>query len=181
MSMNHEQAEKGRIGKVKDWLRANWQEDTNVGKAKIAAIPVAIFIIVALLWPASPPPPPPATETPIVPGIEEMRRQASEAYESYEARIGELAEEKRAEIGAARQQVVEVYRDYEARIASLEQDNARLSARIQELENSLATREMELATAEVAATMPTESHAAELQEKLEQVRQELERLLESLP
>jgi hypothetical protein len=40
---------------------------------------------------------------------------------------------------------------------------------------------MELATAEVAATMPTESHAAELQEKLEQVRQELERLLESLP
>jgi chromosome segregation ATPase len=116
-----------------------------------------------------------------VPGIEEMRRQASEAYESYEARIGELAEEKRAEIGAARQQVVEVYRDYEARIASLEQDNARLSARIQELENSLATREMELATAQVAATMPTESHAAELQEKLEQVRQELERLLESLP
>ena len=180
--MSSEQAGTSMPGKVMNWLRVNWNEDTNVGKAKITAIPVAIFIVVALLWPAAPP-----TETPVVeeqlelvPGIEDLRRQANEAYESYETRIAELSEERRRELGEARLQVAEVYRDYEARIAELEQENTRLSRQVEALKNTLATKEMELATAQVAATVPTESRAVELQEQLDQVREELEQLLESL-
>lgn len=180
--MSNAQAEKGTVGKVKDWLRVNWNEDTNLGKAKIAAIPVAIFIVVALLWPASPPPEAPALaeQVELVPGIEDLRRQANEAYESYESRIGELSEERRRELGEARVQVAEVYRDYEARIAELEQENTRLSRQVEAMKNTLVTKEMELATAQVAATVPTESRAAKLQEQLDQVRGELEQLLESL-
>ncbi|HSJ47749.1 MAG TPA: hypothetical protein VLA26_02775 [Gammaproteobacteria bacterium] len=180
--MSNARSEKGMVGRMMDWLRVNWNEDTNVGKAKIAAIPVAIFIVLALLWPASPPPETPtlAEQAELVPGIEALRRQANEAYASYETRIGELSEERRRELGEARLQVAEVYRDYEARIAELEQENAQLSRQVEALKNTLVTKEMELATAEVAATVPTESHAAKLQEQLEQVRGELEQLLESL-
>lgn len=168
--------------KIQGWLNENWKEDTNVGKAKIFAIPVAIFIVVALLWPSSPPPdaPPVVQQAELVPGIEDLRRQANEAYESYESRIGELSAERRRELGEARLQVTEVYRDYERRIADLEQENARLTRQVEALTNTLATKELELATAEVAATVPVESHAAKLQEQLDQVRGELEQLLESL-
>jgi DNA repair exonuclease SbcCD ATPase subunit len=182
--MNDETRAKSMPHRLRGWLRENWRDDTNVGKAKIAAIPVVIFILVALLWPASPPPPPPPPppeQAELVPGIEDLRRQAHEAYESYETRIGALSEERRRELGEARLQVAEVYRDYERRIADLEQENVQLARQVEALENTLVTKEMELATAEVAATVPAESRAAELQEKLKQVRQELERLLESLP
>ncbi|MCA1803933.1 MAG: hypothetical protein LC646_00870 [Xanthomonadaceae bacterium] len=180
--MSNKQTEKTMTGKVINWLRVNWRDDTNLGKAKIAAIPVVIFIVVALLWPASPPPEAPAVteQVELVPGIEDLRRQANEAYESYETRIGELSEERRRELGEARVQVAEVYRDYEARIAELEQENTRLSRQVEAMKNTLVTKEMELATAQVAATVPTESHAAKLQEQLDQVRGELEQLLESL-
>ena len=181
--MSNEQTEKTMTGKVMNWLRVNWREETNVGKAKIAAIPVAIFILVAFLWPAAPPPPaPPAApeQVELVPGIEDLRRQASEAYDSYEARIEQLSEERRRELGEVRLQVAEVYRDYERRIAELERENAQLARQVEALKNTLVTKEMELATAEVAATVPAESHAAKLQEQLDQVRGELEQLLESL-
>ena len=183
--MSHDVQAQSLSRRMLDWLGENWREDTNVGKAKIAAIPVAIFIVIALLWPASPPPPPAAPtlapeQVELVPGIEDLRRQASEAYESYEARIAELGAEKRQELTEAQQQVAEVYRDYERRIADLEEENRQLARQVEALKNTLATREMELATAQVAATVPVDSRAAELQEKLDQARQELERVLESL-
>lgn len=180
--MSHDVHAQSRSRRMLDWLRENWREDTNVGKAKIVAIPVALFIVIALLWPASPPPPPAQApeQAELVPGIEDLRRQASEAYESYEARIAELGAEQRQELTEAQQQVAEVYRDYERRIADLEEENRQLARQAEALKNTLATREMELATAQVAATVPTESRAAELQEKLDQAREELERLLESL-
>lgn len=185
--MNDEVQGAGRRARLMNWLRENWRDDTNVGKAKIVAIPVGIFILIALLWPGSSPPPVPPAVAPerveqveLVPGIGDLRRQAHEAYESYEARIAELSEERRRDLGEARLQVAEVYRDYERRIADLEQENRQLARQVEALENTLVTQEMELATAQVAATVPTESHAAKLQEQLDQVRSELEQLLESL-
>lgn len=176
--MSHDVQTQSLSRRVLDWLRENWKEDTNVGKAKIAAIPVAVFILIALLWPAPPAPAPEQAE--LVPGIEDLRRQASEAYESYEARIAELGAEQRQELTEAQRQVTEVYRDYERRIADLEEENRQLARQVEALKNTLATKEMELATAQVAATMPVESRAAELQKQLDQARQELERLLETL-
>ena len=180
--MNEPSTSGSLSSKLMHWLRENWKEDTNVGKAKIAAIPVAIFIVVAWLWPASPPPEPPAApvQMELIPGIEDLRRQAAEAYESYEARIADLGDEKRRELSEAQRQVAEVYRDYERRIAELERENLDLTRQVEALRNTLATREMELATAQVAATVPTESRAAELQDTLDQARAELERLLETL-
>lgn len=180
--MGSEQPETSMARKLMCWLRANWKEDTNVGKAKIAAIPVAIFIVIALLWPTTPPPeaPPVPVQAELVPGIEDLRRQATEAYESYEARIAELSEEKRRELGEAQLQVAEVYRDYERRIADLERENLQLLRQVEALKNTLAARERELASTERSAAAPADAEAAQLQEKLEQVRQELEQLLESL-
>ncbi|MFA7387101.1 MAG: hypothetical protein WCZ87_05515 [Thiohalobacteraceae bacterium] len=132
--------------RLTDWIRATWNEESNVGKAKLAVIAVLLFILIAALLPD-------AGRVPLGVPVDEIEResgmdadaarQAAEAYRGYEMRIGELERERQelqnrlteAEpIEQAGTEAAEAYRGYEARIAELEQEKRELARKMIALE-----------------------------------------------
>ena len=125
-----------------DWIKATWNEESNVGKAKLAAIAALLFIVIAALLPD-------AGRVPLGVPVEEVEsdaeaaQQAAEAYHSYELRIGELERERQelqnrlteAEpIEQAGDEAAEIQRGYEARIAELEEEKRELVRKMGNLE-----------------------------------------------
>ena len=130
-----------------EWIKRNWHEESNVGKAKLAAVAALIFLLIASLLPDRGREP--ALLSPVAEMDEaavagpEAARQASEAYTSYEARVGELERETQAATDLA----AAAYASYEARVAELERERTELVAKQQEAGS------LEEASAEVAETI----------------------------
>jgi DNA repair exonuclease SbcCD ATPase subunit len=126
------------MDRITNWVRANWNEETNVGKVKLGVIAVLIFIVLAALLPD-------AGRVPLGVPVDEIEAGAetAEAYRSYEARIAELERERQelqnriTEVGPIEQASAEAaaaYRAYEERISELEREKRDLTAQMARLE-----------------------------------------------
>lgn len=123
-----------------NWIRTNWTEESNVGKAKLGAIAALIFLLIASVLPE--------VERQSVPSqnqaenAQDTARQAGETYSQYEARVAELEKEKQA--GA--KEAAAAYQGYEARIAQLEHEREALEKKMSEV-GSLDTATSEASAA----------------------------------
>ena len=187
------------------WLKDNWYEESNVGKAKLAALAVLIFLLIASLLPGSEPPAPTqavatsgeAADT--APGPE---RAARESYDGSGQAAGGMAREQVAAEQAAAKEAAEAYQAYETRIAELEQEKAALEkeaaqqaaeayrsyeTRIGELEHereSLAGKMADIDRAEqeaAAAYQSYESRVAALERENEALRKRIRELEATAP
>jgi len=122
----------GDVNRIFEWIKASWNDESNVGKAKLAAVAALLFLVIASLLPD----PEPGIEVPDRGAVVredvdgDAARQAAQTYDSYEARIGELERESRS----AEEQAAAAYHGYEARVAELEQERLQLQARLDEYE-----------------------------------------------
>lgn len=126
------------MDRITNWVRANWNEETNVGKAKLGVIAVLIFVLLAALLPD-------AGRVPLGVPVDEIEADAekAEAYRSYEARVAELERERQelqnriTEVGPiekASEEAAAAYRSYEARISELEREKLDLAEQMARIE-----------------------------------------------
>lgn len=156
---------------VVEWIKRNWNEESNVGKAKLAAVTALVFLLIASLLPDRGHEPAlvsPAADAADVTGTgPEAARQAAEAYASYEARVGELERETQA----ATDQAAAAYASYEARVAELERERTELIAKQEEAGS------LEDASAEVAETIRAyEARILELEDEKRALAAEMAKL-----
>lgn len=132
------QDSQGVLSGISGWVRTNWNEETNLGKAKVAGIGLLVYLFVLTLVPGEKTDVPEQADVVAQSGVlDEVQEadetlgsaaeQASEAYDSYAARVTELEVEKRAEQAQATEQVVKAYESYEARIGELEKEKKELT------------------------------------------------------
>ncbi|WP_297527480.1 hypothetical protein [Thiohalobacter sp.] len=126
------------------WLKDNWHEESNIGKAKLAGLALLVFLLFAALLPSGEAPPAAGGDgaAPADTGSQAVGEsapeptaaaQAADAYRAYEARIAELEREKAALEKEASQQAAEAYRSYEARIGELERERESLAGRMADI------------------------------------------------
>lgn len=114
------------MDRFSNWIRANWNEESNIGKAKLGALAALIFLLIASILPSNERPP---ANTPVQDRtLQDAAQQAGETYSQYEARVGELEEEKNS--GA--KQAAEAYQGYELRIGQLERERQALLSKMSE-------------------------------------------------
>lgn len=115
------------IDVITRWFRDNWNEGSNLGKVKIAAVLVLVFLFISSLLhdrqdraPEQVAGDEPAQQDGSAASMEQAEEQAAiqarAAYQDYEDRVSELEHE----LESARQQTGKAYADYEARVAELE-------------------------------------------------------------
>lgn len=135
------------MNSIFEWIRTNWNEESNVGKAKLGAVAALIFVLIAALLPDRGHEPALVSPSSGVDKAAEAEadaaRQAAAAYSSYEARVAEL-ERERAELIArqseagpldeASEEVAATIRAYAARISELEQEKRELTGEMARLE-----------------------------------------------
>lgn len=131
------------MSRIVAWIRNNWNEESNVGKAKLAAVAALIFLLISALLPDTTGRVPLTAPATMPADTADAERQAGEAYSSYESRVGEL--EREAQRGA--EEAAAAYRGYEARVAELERERTELLAKREE------AGPVENATEEAAATL----------------------------
>lgn len=100
-----------------NWIRTNWNEESNLGKAKLGAVTALVFLLIASVVPDTDRQPvsSPAQSK----SIQEAAQQAGETYSAYESRVTDL--EKAGD--EAKQQAAETYQSYESRVGELEAAN----------------------------------------------------------
>lgn len=150
-----------------DWIRNNWNEESNVGKAKLGAVVALIFLLISALLPDTTGRVPLTAPATVPADTADAERQAGEAYSGYESRVGEL--EREAQRGA--DEAAEAYRGYEARVAELERERTDLLAKREE------AGPIEDASDEVAATLRAyESRVIELEREKQDIEGQLAKL-----
>lgn len=148
-----------------NWIKTNWTEESNVGKAKLGAIAALIFLLIASVLPEA------ERQVEVQSQVEsdqDAARQAGETYAQYEARVAELEKEKQT--GA--KEAAAAYQGYEARIAELEHEREALEKKMSDAgsmdsateEASAAYRDYE---ARVSALEREKRDLAEQMNKLE--------------
>lgn len=106
------------------WIRTNWNEESNLGKAKLGAVTALVFLLIASVLPDTDRQP---VSTPAQSkALQEATQQASDAYSTYESRVGEL--ETANQSGA--KEAAEAYQSYEARISQLERERQALLSKM---------------------------------------------------
>jgi hypothetical protein len=150
------------MDKFTNWIRTTWNEESNVGKAKLGAIAVLFFILLAALLPD-------AGRVPLGVPIDEIEAeteaaQRAAAYRKHEARVAELERERQelenrlTEAGPIEQADAEaaaVYRSYEARIIELDREKRELTERMARLEPGDETTQSAAAADSGAGTVKT--------------------------
>ncbi|MFN2309607.1 MAG: hypothetical protein ABR553_07710 [Gammaproteobacteria bacterium] len=119
---------------ILEWIKTNWNEETHLGQAKLAALAALIFLLIASLLPDyghAPAVPVPAAT---VEGGEAVARQAAAAESSAAARVAELER--------AHQALREQLAAKDRRIAELEQGAAGEDAALGTLELRLQLEAM---------------------------------------
>lgn len=106
------------------WIRTNWNEESNLGKAKLGAMTALVFLLIASVLPDTDRQPVsmPAQSK----ALQEATQQASDTYSTYESRVGEL--ETANQSGA--KEAAEAYQSYEARISQLERERQALLSKM---------------------------------------------------
>lgn len=98
------------MNSIIEWIKTSWNEESNVGKAKLAAVVALVFLLIASLLPDAGREPAlvsPSTGIHDAAGIgPDAARQAAEAYAGYEARVAELE----TQLAAKDQQIAELER-----------------------------------------------------------------------
>ena len=170
------------MDRITNWVRANWNEETNVGKVKLGVIAVLIFILLAALLPD-------AGRVPLGVPVDEIEAGAetAEAYRSYEARIAELERERQelqnriTEVGPIEQASAEAaaaYRAYEERISELEREKRDLTAQMARLGAGGETKTQSAAAANgsagaVKTTQPYGLRIAELERENRRLQEQI--------
>lgn len=155
------------MSRIVDWIRNNWNEESNVGKAKLGAVAALIFLLISALLPDTTGRVPLTAPATVPAETADAERQAAETYTSYESRVGEL--ERDAQRGA--DEAAEAYRGYEARIAELERERTELLAKREE------AGPIEDASEEVAATLRAyEARVIELENEKREIEAQLAKL-----
>lgn len=166
---------------ILEWIRTNWNEESNVGKAKLGTVAALFFLLIASLLPDSGREPVPVSPSVSIDNAagSDAARQAAEAYASYEARVGELERETQAGAGEA----AETYASYEARVAELERVQQALRGELAAKDLRIAELERRLEGAEASGDADGEAAGTanmELRLQLEAMRAALDQLLKKL-
>ncbi|HEY9198637.1 MAG TPA: hypothetical protein VIR60_04655 [Gammaproteobacteria bacterium] len=150
-----------------NWIRTNWNEESNVGKAKLGAVIVLIFLLIAALLPDT------GGRVPLIAPVttatdeDAAEREAAATYSSYEARVSELERDAQR----ATEEAAEAYRGYETRIAELERERTELLAK------QIEAGPLDQASEEVAATIHAyETRVGELEREKREIEAQLGKL-----
>lgn len=155
------------MSRIVNWIRTNWNEESNVGKAKLGAVIALIFLLIAALLPDT------GGRVPLIAPVttatdeEAAGREAAETYSGYEARVSELERDAQR----ATEEAAEAYRGYETRIAELERERTELLAK------QIEAGPLDQASEEVAATVHAyETRVGELEREKREIEAQLGKL-----
>lgn len=155
------------MSRILNWIKNNWNEESNVGKAKLGAVAALIFLLIASLLPDTRGRVPLTAPATMPDETAAAEHQAAEAYSSYESRVGELEREAQRGVDEA----AEAYRGYEARIAELERERTELLAR------QAAAGPIENASEETAAAIrDDQARVSELENEKRDIEAQLAKL-----
>lgn len=183
-----------------DWIKTNWHEESNMGKAKIGALAALLFLLISSMLPDSNKDSltQELSGAPANDAVEidaEAKQQAAATYSQYEARVTELEHD----VKSAEQEATATYDSYATRVGELEQD-AKLAAeqaaaayqgyetRIGELERERVQLQSKLAAQSdmkgasrqaAAAYQGYEARIAELEQEKRTLQGEMQKLRSS--
>lgn len=110
-----------------NWIRTNWNEESNLGKAKLGAVTTLVFLLIASVMPDTKREP---VSTPAQSkALQDAAQQAGETYSAYESRAADLEKANQSDAKEA----AEAYQGYEARISQLERERQALLSRMSEV------------------------------------------------
>lgn len=159
------------MDRILDWIKTNWHEESNMGKAKLGALVALVFLLISSMLPDSDEDSL-SQELAGVPVVEtqqdtEASRQAADAYANYEARVGQLEREAQSAVKEASA----AYQGYETRVAELERERLKLQAKLD------AAGDLSKASKEAAETYRSyERRVAELEQEKRRLQEAMAQL-----
>lgn len=192
--------DQGMLDRALCWVRENWNEDSNLGKARLATVAVLVFLFVLTLWPAQDAELPVQAQVdisapPVVLSERAVINDQDDEPKTAEQEIQPIIkQQQQSEILATDDEsltdterpVREVYDEYEASVAMLEMEKRTLTQQLADAEVALEQAQQELAELkqqlEQARSKPPEPSAVEelgkeMKKQLESVQSLIEKLL----